>query len=66
MTVIKTRASKFLRQRALMNRTRYSMRALVTEVLPSLVGSMRLMHDTLRIQGSTLQREFENRTRDDA
>lgn len=45
------RASRFLRQRAQMNRTRYAMRALVSEVLPSLVDSMQTMNDTLRIQG---------------
>ena len=49
------RASKWLRQRAQMNRTRYATRLLVTEVLPSLVDSMRLMNDTLAIQGRTLK-----------
>ena len=49
------RASKWLRQRAQMNRTRYATRLLVTEVVPSLVDSMRLMNDTLAIQGRTLK-----------
>ena len=44
------RASRWLRHRAQANRTRYAMRALVTEVLPSLVDSMQTMNDTLRIQ----------------
>ena len=44
------RASRWLRHRAQDNRTRYAMRALVTEVLPSLVDSMQTMNDTLRIQ----------------
>ena len=51
------RASRFLRQRAQMNRTRYAMRALVSEVLPSLVDSMQTMNDTLRIQGRIAARE---------
>ena len=50
------RASKWLRQRAQMNRTRYATRLLVTEVLPSLVDSMRVMNDTLAIQGAMLKR----------
>ena len=50
------RASKWLRQRAQTNRTRYATRLLVTEVLPSLVGSMQRMNDTLAIQGATLKR----------
>ena len=33
-----------------MNRTRYAVRALTSEILPSLVGSMQTMNDTLRIQ----------------
>ena len=33
-----------------MNRTRYAVRVLASEVLPSLVGSMQTMNDTLRIQ----------------
>ena len=49
------RASKWLRRRAQMNRTRYATRLLVTEVLPSLVSSMQLMNDTLAIQGRTLK-----------
>ena len=44
------RASRWLRHRAQDNRTRYAMRALVTEVLPSLVDSMQTMNDTLHIQ----------------
>ena len=44
------RASRWLRHRAQMNRTRYAVRALASEVLPSLVGSMQTMNDTLRIQ----------------
>ena len=50
------RASRYLRQRAQMNRTRYAMRALESVVLPSLVDSMRTMNDTLRIQGSMIRR----------
>ena len=44
------RASRWLRHRAQMNRTRYAVRALTSEILPSLVGSMQTMNDTLRIQ----------------
>lgn len=59
------RASRFLRQRAQLNRTRYAVRMIATEVLPSLVASMHVMNDTLRIQGNTIRRaatqEGENR-----
>jgi hypothetical protein len=41
-----------------MNRTRYAMRGLVSEVLPSLVASMQTMNDTLRIQTRTLDRHL--------
>lgn len=50
------RASRFLRQRAQLNRTRYAVRMIATEVLPSLVASMQVMNDTLRIQGSMIRR----------
>jgi hypothetical protein len=52
------RASRWLRHRAQMNRTRYAMRGLVSEVLPSLVVSMQTMNDTLRIQTRTLDRHL--------
>lgn len=59
------RASRFLRQRAQLNRTRYAVRMIATEVLPSLVASMQVMNDTLRIQGNMIRRaatqEGENR-----
>ena len=58
------RASRFLRQRAQMNRTRYAMRDLVSEVLPSLAGSMRTMNDTLRIQGRMIARAAESNERE--
>ena len=53
------RGSRFLRQRAQMNRTRYAMRALASVVLPSLVDSMQAMNDTLRIQGHMIRRAAE-------
>ena len=43
------RVSRFLRQRAQMNRTRYAMRALASVVLPSLVDSMQAMNELLDI-----------------
>ena len=49
------RASRWLRHRAQINRTRYAVRLLVSDVLPSLVGSMQMMNDTLRIQSRTMQ-----------
>lgn len=42
-----------------MNRTRYAVRLLASEVLPSLVGSMQMMNDTLRIQSRILKDHFE-------
>ena len=53
------RASQSLRRRSQMNRTRYAVRLLVSEVLPSLVGSMQMMNDTLRIQSRILKDHFE-------
>lgn len=50
------RASRFLRQRAQLNRTRYAVRMIATEVLPSLVRSMQTMNDTLRVQGNMIRR----------
>ena len=59
------RASRFLRQRAQLNRSRYAVRMIATEVLPSLVNTMHTMNDTLRIQGDMIRRaatqEGENR-----
>lgn len=60
------RASRFLRQRAQCNRPRYAVRAMASEVLPSLVDSMRTMNDTLRIQGRILLRSAESGRRDDS
>ena len=59
------RAPRFLRQRAQLNRSRYAVRMIATEVLPSLVRSMQTMNDTLRVQGNMIRRaatqEGENR-----
>lgn len=59
------RASRFLRQRAQLNRTRYAVRMIASEVLPSLVASMHVMNDTLRVQGNMIRlaatQEGENR-----
>lgn len=49
------RASRWLRHRAQMNRTRYAVRVLASEVLPSLVGTMQTMNDTLSIQSRILR-----------
>ena len=51
-------ASRWLRQRAQLNRTRYAMRVLVSDVLPSLTESMQTMNDTLRIQSDILARHL--------
>lgn len=50
------RSSRWLRQRSQMNRTRYAVRVLVADVLPSLTGSVQTMNDTLRIQSDILRR----------
>lgn len=55
------RASRFLRQRAQLNRSRYAVRMIATEVLPSLVKSMHMMNDTLRIQGNMIRRAVTDR-----
>ena len=59
------RASRFLRQRAQLNRSRYAVRMIASEVLPSLVRAMQTMNDTLRVQGNMIRRaatqEGENR-----
>lgn len=52
------RASKKLRHRAQMIRTRYAVRLLVSEVLPQLVDSMRTIADTQRIQADTMRRHL--------
>ena len=52
------RASRWLRHRAQLNRTRYAVRVLVSEVLPSLADSMQVMNDTLRIQSRILERHL--------
>jgi hypothetical protein len=53
------RSSRWLRQRAQMNRTRYAVRVLASDILPSLIGSMQTMSGTLRIQGKILERHLE-------
>ena len=59
------RASRFLRQRAQLNRSRYAVRVIATDVLPTLVSAMQTMNDTLRVQGNMIRRaatqEGENR-----
>jgi hypothetical protein len=52
------RTSRQLRQRAQMNRTRYAVRLLASEILPSLIGSIGTMNSTLRIQGDILRRHL--------
>ena len=52
------RTSRSLRHRALANRTRYAVRLLTSEVLPSLVESMQTMSSTVRIQNGILERHL--------
>ena len=55
------RASRFLRQRAQLNRSRYAVRMIASEVLPSLVRAMQTMNDAnfqLPAEGGDFRDEY--------